>query len=258
MSSEDYFFDNYRLAEFYESIYGPIKADFPFWKKVSEKAETILELACGTGRVTLELAKSGKQIYALDYSREMLQILNSKIEKQKIGNIRTILGDMRDFSFDRQFDTILITSNSLNHIETIPDLRKCFEVILKHLKPGGVLAFDILNPEPRFLLRNQEETYDHTVFTPASGDKKFKMWENSLYDKAAQINHVNYFYQYVDEKEQGVGEITKTNIKVRLFYPQEMDMFLELLGLKFEKYDWYEMSPWQGKRSEQLYVIKKP
>jgi ubiquinone/menaquinone biosynthesis C-methylase UbiE len=245
------------LAEFYESIYGPIKEDLPFWTKAIEGYDEVLELACGTGRVTLELAKSGKKITALDYSEEMIDILRDKIRKEKVRNIDVVLGDMRSFELHKKFDAILITSNSLNHIETISDLKNCFESIMKHLKKDGVLVFDILNPHFKFLQRNTKETYDHRVFKNISNGMKFKMWENSEYEPSSQINYVNYFYQYLDNQEKGEGKIIESKIKVRIFYPQEMDLFLNLLGMKFKKFDWYDCNRWSGKGFEQIYIVKK-
>ena len=113
ITKEDYLYDNYRLAEFYESIYGQIQADFPVWKKGIEGATNVLELACGTGRVTLELAKQKNvNIVALDYSEEMLDLLKNKISRYNVNNVSVIQGDMRDFDLRKKFDTILITCHS--------------------------------------------------------------------------------------------------------------------------------------------------
>lgn len=258
MTNDDYFYDNYRLAEFYESIYGGINADFPVWFEAVKRGGDVLELACGTGRVTLELAKNKNiNIIGLDYSEEMLNILDKKIEDQGIKNIKTIQGDMRSFCLKQQFDTILITSNSLNHIEKNDDLIKCFDTIMSHLKDDGVLIFDILNPFPHFLIRNTKNEYDHRVFKNIVNGKNFKMWENSYYNKGEQINYVNYFYQYLNEENQLIGEIIKTNIKVRLFHPQEMDMFLKTSGYQYRKYGWYDFSDFTGEGPEQIYFVKK-
>lgn len=258
MRTNDYLYDNYRLAEFYESIYGHIKEDFPVWLKGVEGATNVLELAAGSGRVTLELAKQqNANIVALDYSREMLGILDNKIREGGIGNISTIQGDMRSFDLGRKFDSILITSNSLNHIEKNEDLTKCFNTMMDHLEDDGVLVFDILNPLPSFLVRDMEREYDHRIFENKLNGKRFKMWENSSYNRAEQINYVNYFYQYVDGNELPVGEVIKATIKVRLFYPQEMDMFLNMSGYKFEKYGWYDFSEFTGVGPAQIYFVRK-
>ena len=128
---------------------------------------------------------------------------------------------------------------------------------MNHLEEDGVLIFDILNPYPRFLVRDMGQEYDHRTYRNITNEKKFKMWENSSYNKAEQINYVNYFYQYLDEADLPTGNIIQTTIKVRLYYPQEMDMFLKMSGYKFEKYDWYDFSKFSGAKSEQIYFIRK-
>ena len=77
---EDYFFENYRMADFYDDYYGRNTGDISYWDECCKDAKDILEIACGTGRITLPIINSGKKVYALDYSQAMLDILKEKIK----------------------------------------------------------------------------------------------------------------------------------------------------------------------------------
>lgn len=69
---KDYFFSNYRLADFYDDIYS-FNDDISFWLKSTANSNKILELASGTGRITIPLLKNGHEVWAIDYSDEMIK-----------------------------------------------------------------------------------------------------------------------------------------------------------------------------------------
>lgn len=254
MENKDYFFDNYRMADFYDDYYGRNIADIPFWVECCKDSEEILELACGTGRITFPIIKSGKKVYALDYSQAMLDILEEKAKRIKIesNKLEVFCQDMRNINIDKKFDIILITSNSVNHLETAEDFEKMLESTYKLLKDGGKLVFDALKPRFKFLLRNMNEVYDEDEFILSKTGEKIKVCENSKYNHATQINNVNYYYT------DSNGKQTILNTKVRLYFPQELDYIISKSKFnKKNKYDWYDYRIFEGKTNEQIYILEK-
>ena len=77
----DYLYDNYRLAEFYDDMYN-YDDDFELWKEYIKPGMRILELACGSGRLTKLIVENVNDVIVdeLDYSKEMLELLKAKIE----------------------------------------------------------------------------------------------------------------------------------------------------------------------------------
>jgi ubiquinone/menaquinone biosynthesis C-methylase UbiE len=69
----DYFYEKYRLADFYDDQYNRFTHDIQFWVNYAKNAKNILEIACGTGRITKDLVKLNSKITAFDYSEEMLE-----------------------------------------------------------------------------------------------------------------------------------------------------------------------------------------
>ncbi|MCL1935336.1 MAG: class I SAM-dependent methyltransferase [Defluviitaleaceae bacterium] len=256
----DYFYENYRLAEFYDELYGDI-SDIPFWLRYINTNEDVLEIACGTGRLTIPLSEKMQKgiIYALDYSSEMLEKLNEKIAySDHKDKIFPILGDMRNFDLGKKFKTIIISANSLNHIEKNEDLIKVFENFKNHLDDDGKILFDVLNPKFEFLQRDFNKRYDFMVIK--KGNLYFSMEESNRYEHKTQINSVSYFYNYCDAngvKTYGHSEY-RMDIKVRLFFPQEMDAYIKFLGLKIDgKFDNFNGDNFTGKTSEQIYIVSK-
>ncbi|MDF2964602.1 MAG: Methyltransferase type 12, partial [Paenibacillus sp.] len=90
---------------------GIVKDDIPFYiERAKDIQGEILEIACGTGRVTIPLARAGHKVAGLDLSRNMLQVLENKLicESEDVRrNIELIEGDMTEFEFNRQFPFII-------------------------------------------------------------------------------------------------------------------------------------------------------
>ena len=251
---EDYFFENYRMADFYDDYYGRNVGDISFWVDQCKDKKSILEVACGTGRITIPIIESGKKVFALDYSQAMLDILKEKADVKGYNedNIEIFCQDMRDMKFDKKFDIILITSNSVNHLEKTEDFERMLNSVYGLLEDKGLLIFDALKPRFKYLMRNMDEYYDEDEFVLAKTGEKIKICENSKYDHATQINNVNYYY--TDSK----GKKTTLNTKVRLYFPQELDYIIS--KSKFEvvgKYDWYDFRPFRGKTNEQIFILRK-
>ncbi len=254
MKEQDYFYENYRMADFYDDYYGRNTGDIEFWVENCKDATDILEIACGTGRITFPIIESGKTVHALDYSQEMLNILEEKAEEKGIGKdkLKIYCQDMRDIKIDKKFDVILITSNSVNHLETTEDFEKMLECTHSLLKEKGKLIFDALKPRFKYLMRNTDEMYDEDEFILSKTGEKIKICENSKYHHATQINNVNYYY--TDSK----GKRTILNIKVRLYYPQELDYIIKKSKFSLKgKYDWYDYRDFKGITNEQIFILEK-
>lgn len=264
MKDKDYLYDNYRLAEFYDDLYD-YEEDFVLWQKFIKPGMNILEVACGTGRLTRLLLENCTDIHidALDYSQEMLDILSAKISSFNVkeGNsISVINGDMRYYSGDKKYDLIIIPSNSLNHIETNGDMEKTLDKMYSLLVEGGIFLFDILNPAFEFLLRKPNVVYDKCVVRKKDREAYFCTYEESEYDYSTQINKVLYTYFYCDKDGNKLEDSIeyKMSINVRLYYPQEMDYYISKTQFKnVQKYDWYDERAFKGKTMEQIFVMQK-
>lgn len=102
----------------------------------------MLELCCGTGSITLELAKSGIEMIALDKSLEMLNIAQQKAYNDK-QNILFINQNMTDFELYGTVDTVGCFMDGINYITDIKHLRKMLNLVHNYLNPRGLFIFDI-------------------------------------------------------------------------------------------------------------------
>lgn len=112
-------------------------------KKEDAKVQNILELACGTGNITIPLAKKNYDIAGIDISDEMLNVARTKAEKQ---NIELVLleQDISELDFDvTNLDCVLCACDGFNYITYDEDLENVFSKTYELLKEEGIFIFDI-------------------------------------------------------------------------------------------------------------------
>jgi SAM-dependent methyltransferase len=124
--------------------------DVPFYLDRATKLDgKVLELACGTGRITIPLAEQGIQIWGLDYSNPMLDVLKEKIDKlpSKIQkSIHTVHGDMTDFILTERFKLIFIPFRSFQSLETDEQASNCLACARNHLEDDGTFIINVFKP----------------------------------------------------------------------------------------------------------------
>ena len=129
----------------YKKVADYIEEVFEIYKK---KPQLVLDLACGTGSLTVELDKRGYDMTGLDLSPEMLSIAAAKASKKKKNkdyknNILWINQDMRFFELYGTVDAVVCCFDSVNYLRDEKDVKKCFAAVHNYLNPGGLFIFDV-------------------------------------------------------------------------------------------------------------------
>jgi SAM-dependent methyltransferase len=226
--------------------------DIAFWENQARKyGDPVLELACGTGRITIPLAKAGHPITGLDILPSMLDEGRRKAAAAA-ADITWVEGDCRDFDLGRAFSLIFIPYNSMNHLETLGDLEACFRCARNHMGENSRFAFDIFNPRLDILLRDPAREYPHSSYEDPDGKGRIEITENNVYNPATQINTVRLYFTLPD------GSTDRYDLICRMWFPQEIDAVVEYNGFKIEeKYGDYDGSPFRGDSPKQIVVCRK-
>ena len=119
----------YDFPELYDRLYAGDHSR-GFYVTAASRGTSVLELACGTGRLTLPLAEAGLDVTALDLSTAMLGVARRKPGADAIA---WRLGTMSSFALGRTFDTIVLAHNSLLHLHSTAAITACFERVRAHL-----------------------------------------------------------------------------------------------------------------------------
>jgi SAM-dependent methyltransferase len=135
--------DPYAHVELYDLLNPKLRDDQFYVQFAQERGGRVLDLACGSGRLLPLLLDAGLDVAGLDLSPAMLERARSRLG-ERAGQVELVLGDMRSFTFDRPFRTIIIPYCSMIYMHTDADrlavLRRCYQ----HLEEDGWLAFDFL------------------------------------------------------------------------------------------------------------------
>lgn len=119
---------------------GGYAADLILWEELAAQSQgPILDLGCGTGRVSLHLARRGHEVLGLDRDPRLIAALEG-----------AELGDARDFDLDRQFSLVLAPMQLVQLFDGAEQRKRCLGCVAAHLAPGGLAAFAIVEsmPEP--------------------------------------------------------------------------------------------------------------
>lgn len=144
----------------------PGELDFyrDFLTHTPESSQGILEIACGTGRVTLPLARAGYKLTGLDISTELLEIARKK--SVGIANPSWFQADMRTFELKRKFGVIISPGHSFQFMNTSDEQAQCLDQVKRHLVPGGWLILHLDHQDVHWLadlLDQQEAPYSRAI-----------------------------------------------------------------------------------------------
>lgn len=103
---------------------------------------SVLDLACGTGRLSERLLAVAGEVVGVDASPDMLAVAEERLGGRT--GLAFVRGDFRDFALGRQFDAAVCVSNSLNYVADRGELGRVFAAVGRHLKPGGLFVFDTI------------------------------------------------------------------------------------------------------------------
>jgi SAM-dependent methyltransferase len=196
-----------------ERIFGDL-ADGP--------VETILDLGCGTGNHALPLARRGYQVVGVDRSHAMLAQATSK---QVGGDASFRQGDVRDVRLGREFDAVLLLFAVLGYQHTNEDVLRALRTARVHLRPGGLLVFDVwygpavLRERPTERLRAVED-----------GSSRLLRLSSGELDVRSHLCTVDFRIWQIED-DRLVAETEERHV-MRYFFPLELELLLATSDLE--------------------------
>jgi SAM-dependent methyltransferase len=231
-------------------------ADIGFFvERASRTAGPVLELGCGTGRITLPLAKAGVDVRGLDLSEGMLAILRRKLAllpSEEAARIQVQLGNMASFSLAERFGLVIIPFRSFQALVTKEEQQSCLRCVREHMKDDGRFIINVFRPFGR-LDKSWEAPprVDWEVMDPASGKKVTRKHARRHINVENQILEIDLIFSI-----EG-GEEFIDPLKLSYFYPDQMEALLREAGFTIvESMGDYDGRP-LGEGGELIYVCRK-
>ncbi len=226
--------------------------DLPFYAHWLQKRKNgnILELCCGTGRLTLPLAQEGYHITGVDNSTSMLKQAEQKASELNVP-VRFIESDMRTLDLPDVYDIIFIPFNSIHHLYDTQDFFTVLINVKKHLAKDGYFLFDCFNPDIRYIVNSEKEEKMIAEYTTRDG-REVVIKQAMIYEYTTQINRIKWHY-FINGKFDSVQ-----NMDMRMFFPQELDAYLNIHGFKIiHKFGGFKEEMFEDKSGKQIFVCKK-
>lgn len=212
--------------DFYQELATPVKA----------KGASMLEVACGTGRVAIRLAQQGVNVVGLDLSSEMLGVARQK--SKDLVNIRWIQADMRSFDLGEQFELAIIPGHSFQHLNTPMDQVDCLTCIQNHLVSDGLLVLHLDYPDFAWLgdlvrenggVFADQESFRHPKTGNLVQAKRAWWFETSNQTATCQTR-----WEEVDSNGMVIRTIKKDPARLHAIFPFEVEHLLARVGLSVE------------------------
>jgi SAM-dependent methyltransferase len=227
-------------ARWYDAVYAWKTDDLAFYQAQAERwagpGGAILELACGTGRVTLALARAGFRVTALDSAAEMLEALTAKLDREPEEVRRQVdvqASDMRSFELERLFRFICLPFNSMLLLVRPQERQAMLDRVREHLAPSGAFAFEIFTPDPARLVAHEGWDIDVDVEAddPGGEGKVHVLRQNRrTFDYAAQVTHL----EFRTRVSRGEIELAswEDGFDIAYVFPRELELMLERQGFR--------------------------
>lgn len=225
-------------------------ADLPFYERLAgEHGGPILELGCGTGRISIPLAQLGHRVTGVDLSAPLLDRARLKAHAAGV-DVTFVHGDVCELDLAERFALIVFPYNGFNHMLDHQRVRRCLTVAAGHLADGGRLVIDTFNPDPTKLVPEGNDVI--LRYVEPEELQQVVLSEHCVYDAARQVNTVTWHYEIGGRPDARVDRI-----EMRIFFPQELDALVHGNGLEIvDKLGDYDGSPFVGRSPKQLMVLK--
>ncbi|MCG7343641.1 class I SAM-dependent methyltransferase [Sporosarcina sp. ACRSL] len=227
--------EKYVDPEMYDHLYEGYQKDLSIILKWAKPHQTILELACGTGRLTIPMAQRGFEIIGVDLHEGMLARARQKAEEQGV-TIEFIQQDCTQLNIPVKSSVAFMTGNSFQHFLTNEAQDALMQSIRKHLEAGGIFIFDTRNPVLNELavVDEYEEKY-----LDKNGDQVIES-HRDVYDHLTQILDSQTQRQIYRDGVLIAEE--QDGISLRYSFPQEMERLLAANGFEIVQVygDWDE------------------
>jgi SAM-dependent methyltransferase len=251
------------IADYYDEspvVKGRIQDVIFYRDAVREYGDPVLELGCGTGRITMALAEAGKRVTGLDLSERMLERAVHKrgaLPVEVRERLHLVQGDMTQFDLGEKFRLVIIPFRPFQHLLEIEQQMDCLECVRKHLAPGGRLILDVFQTDAERMHDpvHMRETLI-TEYKTADGRQVRISERLAAFHRAEQRNDVEMIFSI--KHKGGKQERLIFAWTLRYFFRYEVEHLLVRCGFRVKaEYGNFDRTPLEDASPEMIYVAER-
>ena len=256
-------------AERYDALHVDRTSDVAFYaREAAASGGPVLEVGCGTGRVTLAIAAAGVDVTGLDRDTALLSRAGMKrAASPSVGGAEAararpgfVCADMRAYAFRRAFTAVMMPFRVFQSMLTVPDQLAALAAARAALAPGGRLVLDLFDPRLDVLAEAAEGPAPLADTGRSFHDARGRWHERvaARYDLETQIVDLTYVY----ERLAGGGRVAERSfdrLEVRYFTRWEFEHLLARAGYEVEAlYGGWEGGPPTPEGEDMIWIARKP
>jgi SAM-dependent methyltransferase len=202
----------------------------------------VLELAIGTGRMSIPLAENGLEISGIEGSPDMVEKLRGKPGGK---NIPVVIGDIADVEIEGPFDHVFLVFNTLFNLTSQEAQVRCFRNVARRLREGGTFLVETFVPDAEHIRSGQ-------------WIRTMKVDFSSVWIEAAQHDPIaqTFDFQRIRIAESGLRLVP---LVMRYAFPPEMDLMAQLAGLRLKnRWGGWRREPFTADSKMHVSLYEKP
>ena len=244
------------IAPFYDSEHAQFDEDLDLYRNFAELCSgSLLELACGSGRLLLPLAHEGHTLTGVDTSERMLALAQARLQEENIASRVTLIQqDMCTLRLPQKYSLAFIALGSFAHLTTRKAQQQALAAVRAHLTKGGTFIVDISNSDARYM----EQMSGQLLLQGSWQRDDGSLLTHMVSPASSHTQHLLELTHFYDQHVQG-GPINRTLVTTHLylFERSEMELLLEQAGFVVKDvYGDYDLGPFTLESQRMIFIAE--
>ena len=244
------------IAPFYDIEHARFDEDLNLYVNFAELCGgPLLELACGSGRLLVPLAREGYELTGVDSSSRMLKLAQEALEKAGVATQCTLVQEqMSTLRLGQKFRLAFIALGSFGHVCTRQEQRQTLAAVRNHLSTGGKFILDISNGDVRYMEHLSGQMLHQGTWQREDGT----MLSHMVSPASSLTKHLLELTHFYEEHRQGEA-VRRTVITTHLylFERNEVELLLEEAGFEIvDVYGDYELSSFEHDSPRMIFIAE--
>ncbi len=244
------------IAPFYDVEHAHFDEDLNLYVNFAELCGgPLLELACGSGRLLVPLAREGYELTGVDSSSRMLKLAQAALEQAGVAAKCTLVQEkMSQLRLGQKFRLAFIALGSFGHVCTRQEQRQTLAAVRDHLTTGGKFILDISNADVRYMEHLSGQMLHQGTWQREDGT----MLSHFVSPASSLTKHLLELTHFYEEHRQGeVVRRTVITTHLYLFERNEVELLLEEAGFEIaDVYGDYELGPFEHDSPRMIFIAE--